>query len=152
LAPLFILWFGIGISSKIAVAAVMTFFIVLINTIAGIRSVPVQLLQVTRVMGASEWALNWKVVFPSATPFIIAGLQIAVPQAMIGAIVGEFISSNRGVGHLINRASGWLDTPGLFAGILALMAVVLLMNYGVTAIGNRLMRWNPKYDRMREPV
>ncbi len=152
LAPLFILWFGIAISSKIAVAAVMVFFIVLINTIAGIRSVPAQLLQVTRVMGASEWDLNWKVVFPSATPFIIAGLQIAVPQAMIGAIVGEFISSNRGVGHLINRASGWLDTPGLFAGILALMVVVLLMNYGVTALGNRLMRWNPKYNSMREPV
>jgi NitT/TauT family transport system permease protein len=152
LAPLFILWFGIGISSKVAVAAVMVFFIVLINTIAGIRSVPVQLLQVTRVMGASEWDLVWKVVFPAATPFIIAGLQIAVPQAMIGAIVGEFISSNRGVGHLINRASGWLDTPGLFAGILALMVVVLLMNYGVTALGNRLMRWNPKYSSMREPV
>jgi len=152
LAPLFILWFGIGISSKIAVAAVMVFFIVLINTIAGIRSVPVQLLQVARVMGASEWDLNWKVIFPSATPFIIAGLQIASPQAMIGAIVGEFISSNRGVGHLINRASGWLDTPGLFAGIFALMIVVLLMNYGVTAIGSRLMRWNPKYDGIQEPV
>ncbi len=128
LAPLFILWFGIGISSKIAVAAVMVFFIVLINTIAGIRSVPVQLLQVTKVMGASEWDLNWKVIFPAATPFIIAGLQIAVPQAMIGAIVGEFISSNRGVGHVINKASGWLDTPGLFAAIFALMIVVLLMN------------------------
>ena len=152
LAPLFILWFGIGISSKIAVAAVMTFFIVLINTIAGIRSVAGQLLQVAKVMGASEWDLNWKVIFPSSTPFIIAGLQIAAPQAMIGAIVGEFISSNRGVGHLINRASGWLDTPGLFAGIFALMVVVLLMNYGVTVIGNRLMRWNPKYDSMREPV
>ena len=152
LAPLFILWFGIGISSKIAVAAVMVFFIVLINTIAGIRSVPVQLLQVTRVMGASEWDLNWKVIFPSATPFIIAGLQIAVPQAMIGAIVGEFISSNRGVGHLINKASGWLDTPGLFAGIFALMVIVLLMNYGVTLLGNRLMRWNPKYGSIREPV
>ena len=152
LAPLFILWFGIGISSKLAVAAIMVFFIVLINTIAGIRSVPVQLLQVARVMGASEWELVWKVVFPAATPFIIAALQIAVPQAMIGAIVGEFISSNRGVGHLINRASGWLDTPGLFAGILALMVVVLLMNYGVTLLGNRLMRWNPKYGSMREPV
>jgi NitT/TauT family transport system permease protein len=112
----------------------------------------VQLLQVARVMGASEWDLNWKVIFPSATPFIIAGLQIASPQAMIGAIVGEFISSNRGVGHLINRASGWLDTPGLFAGIFALMIVVLLMNYGVTAIGSRLMRWNPKYDGIQEPV
>jgi NitT/TauT family transport system permease protein len=152
LAPLFILWFGIGISSKIAVAAVMVFFIVLINTIAGIRSVPAQLLQVARVMGASEWDLNWKVIFPSATPFIIAGLQIASPQAMIGAIVGEFISSNRGVGHLINRASGWLDTAGLFAGILALMVVVLLMNYAVTAVGDRLMRWNPKYDTIREQV
>ena len=152
LAPLFILWFGIGISSKIAVAAVMVFFIVLINTIAGIRSVSAQLIQVARVMGASEWDINWKVIFPSATPFIIAGLQIASPQAMIGAIVGEFISSNRGVGHLINKASGWLDTPGLFAGIFALMIVVLLMNYGVTALGNRLMRWNPKYGGMREPV
>lgn len=152
LAPLFILWFGIGISSKIAVAAVMVFFIVLINTIAGIRSVSAQLIQVARVMGATEWDINWKIIFPSATPFIIAGLQIASPQAMIGAIVGEFISSNRGVGHLINKASGWLDTPGLFAGIFALMIVVLLMNYGVTALGNRLMRWNPKYGGMREPV
>ncbi len=152
LAPLFILWFGIGISSKLAVAAIMVFFIVLINTIAGIRSVPLQLIQVARVMGASEWDLVWKVVFPAATPFIIAALQITVPQAMIGAIVGEFISSNRGVGHLINRAAGWLDTPGLFAGILALMVVVLLMNLGVTALGNRLMRWNPKYSSMREPV
>lgn len=152
LAPLFILWFGIGISSKLAVAAIMVFFIVLINTIAGIRSVPVQLLQVARVMGASEWNLVWKVVFPAATPFIIAALQITVPQAMIGAIVGEFISSNRGVGHLINRAAGWLDTPGLFAGIFALMTVVLLMNFGVTLLGNRLMRWNPKYSSMREPV
>jgi len=152
LAPLFILWFGIGLSSKIAVAAVMVFFIVLINTIAGIRSVSAQLINVARVMGASEWDINWKVIFPSATPFIIAGLQIASPQAMIGAIVGEFISSNRGVGHLINKASGWLDTPGLFAGIFALMIVVLLMNYGVTKLGNRLMRWNPKYGGMREPV
>jgi NitT/TauT family transport system permease protein len=152
LAPLFILWFGIGLSSKIAVAAVMVFFIVLINTIAGIRSVSAQLINVARVMGASEWDINWKVIFPSATPFIIAGLQIASPQAMIGAIVGEFISSNRGVGHLINKASGWLDTAGLFAGIFALMIVVLLMNYGVTKLGNRLMKWNPKYGGMREPV
>ena len=150
LAPLFILWFGIGIASKIAVAAVMVFFIVLINTIAGIRSAPPQLLQVARVMGASEWDLVRKVVFPAATPFIIAALQITVPQAMIGAIVGEFISSNRGVGHLISRAAGWLDTPGLFAGIFALLVVVLLMSLGITALGNYLMRWNPKLSSVRD--
>lgn len=144
LAPLFIMWFGIGIASKLAVAAVMVFFIVLINTIAGIRSVPSQLLQVARVMGASEWDLIRKLTFPAATPFIVAALQITVPQAMIGAIVGEFISSNRGVGHLISRAAGWLDTPGLFAGIFTLLVVVLLMNLGVTALGNHLMRWHPK--------
>jgi NitT/TauT family transport system permease protein len=143
LAPLFILWFGIGISSKIAVAAVMVFFIVFINTIAGIRAAPAQLLQVARVMGASEWALVRKVVFPAATPFIVAALQITVPQAMIGAIVGEFISSNRGVGHLISRAAGWLDTPGLFAGIFALLVVVLVMNLGINLLGAHLMRWNP---------
>ncbi len=150
LAPLFILWFGIGIASKIAVAAVMVFFIVLINTIAGIRSAPPQLLQVARVMGASEWDLVRKVVFPAATPFIIAALQITVPQAMIGAIVGEFISSNRGVGHLISRAAGWLDTPGLFAGIFALLVVVLLMSLGITVLGNYLMRWNPKPSSVRD--
>lgn len=150
LAPLFILWFGIGITSKIAVAAVMVFFIVFINTIAGIRAASPQLLQVARVMGASEWDLVRKVIFPAATPFIVAGLQITVPQAMIGAIVGEFISSNRGVGHLISRAAGWLDTPGLFAGILALLVVVLLMNVGITALGNHLMRWNPKQHRLQD--
>jgi NitT/TauT family transport system permease protein len=143
LAPLFILWFGIGITSKIAVAAIMVFFIVLINTIAGIRSAPAQLLQVARVMGATEWGLVRKVIFPAATPFIIAALQITVPQAMIGAIVGEFISSNRGVGHLINRAAGFLDTPGLFAGIFALLVVVLAMNHAITRLGNYLMRWSP---------
>jgi len=144
LAPLFILWFGIGITSKIAVAAIMVFFIVLINTIAGIRAAPAQLVQVARVMGASEWALVRKVIFPAATPFIIAALQITVPQAMIGAIVGEFISSNRGVGHLISRAAGFLDTPGLFAGIFALLVVVLVMNYAITQLGNHLMRWSPR--------
>lgn len=144
LAPLFILWFGIGITSKIAVAAIMVFFIVLINTIAGIRAAPAQLIQVAQVMGASEWDLTRKVIFPAATPFIIAALQITVPQAMIGAIVGEFISSNRGVGHLISRAAGFLDTPGLFAGIFALLAVVLVMNYAITRLGNHLMRWNPR--------
>ena len=150
LAPLFILWFGIGISSKIAVAAVMVFFIVFINTIAGVRSAPPQLLQVARVMGASEWDLVRKVIFPAATPFIIAALQITVPQAMIGAIVGEFISSNRGVGHLISRAAGWLDTPGLFAGIFTLLVVVLVMNLGINLLGAHLMRWNPKHGSMRD--
>ncbi|HET6946503.1 MAG TPA: ABC transporter permease [bacterium] len=150
LAPLFILWFGIGITSKIAVAAVMVFFIVFINTIAGVRSAPPQLLQVARVMGASEWDLVRKVIFPAATPFIIAALQITVPQAMIGAIVGEFISSNRGVGHLISRAAGWLDTPGLFAGIFTLLVVVLVMNLGINSLGAHLMRWNPKHGSMRD--
>lgn len=150
LAPLFILWFGIGITSKIAVAAIMVFFIVFINTIAGVRAAPPQFLQVARVMGASEWDLTRKVVFPAATPFIIAALQITVPQAMIGAIVGEFISSNRGVGYLISRAAGWLDTPGLFAGIFTLLVVVMVMNLGIGLLGGHLMRWNPKQGTMRD--
>jgi len=150
LAPLFILWFGIGITSKIAVAAIMVFFIVFINTIVGVRAAPQQLLQVARVMGASEWDLVRKVIFPAATPFIIAALQITVPQAMIGAIVGEFISSNRGVGHLISRAAGWLDTPGLFAGIFTLLVVVMVMNLGIGLLGAHLMRWNPKQGTMRD--
>lgn len=150
LAPLFILWFGLGIPSKIAIAAILVFFIVLINTIAGIRSAPLPLQQVARVMGASDWDLQRKVIFPSAIPFIVAALQITVPQAMIGAIVGEFISSNRGVGHLISREAGLLDTSGLFAGILSLLVVVLLMNYGIMTLGNYLMRWSPKRGIARD--
>jgi len=75
-----------------------------------------------------------------------------VPQAMIGAIVGEFISSNRGVGHLISREAGLLDTPGLFAGIFSLLAVVLLMNQGITFLGNYLMRWSPRRGITRDVV
>ncbi|HEY8485886.1 MAG TPA: ABC transporter permease [Limnochordales bacterium] len=141
LAPLIIMWFGIGLNSKVVVAALMVFFIVLMNTIAGVRNVHPELIQIARVMGASERQILQKIVIPGAAPIIITGLQTAVPQAMIGAIVGEFISSNRGVGHVIGRAAGWFDTPGLFAGIVALLAVVLAMNGLVNLLEARAARW-----------
>lgn len=141
LAPLIIMWLGIGLNSKIVVAAMMVFFIVFMNTIAGIRSVNPEFIHIARVMGATERQIIHKVVLPAAAPVLITGLQTSVPQAMIGAIVGEFISSNRGVGHLINRAAGWFDTPGLFAGIFALLVIVLLMNYLVALLDARATRW-----------
>ena len=141
LAPLIIMWFGIGLKSKVVVAALMVFFIVLMNTIAGVRNVHPEFIHIARVMGASERQIVQKVIIPAAAPIIITGLQTAVPQAMIGAIVGEFISSNRGVGHLINRAAGWFDTPGLFAGIMALLVVVLGMNGLVNLLEGRAGRW-----------
>ena len=141
LAPLIIMWFGIGLRSKVVVAALMVFFIVLMNTIAGVRNVPAEFIHIARVMGATERQIVQKVVIPAAAPIILTGLQTAVPQAMIGAIVGEFISSNRGAGHLINRAAGWFDTPGLFAGIVALLVVVLAMNGLVNLLEGRGSRW-----------
>ena len=149
LAPLMILWFGIGLLPKVLLAAVFVFFIVFLNTLAGLGTVSPGLVQVVRVMGAGPVAVFRKVVLPSATPFIVAALRITVPAALIGAVVGEFISSNRGVGYLISAASTRYRTADVFAAILGLLIVVVLMNAGVSALERSWMRWTP---RERSPL
>ncbi len=141
LAPLFIIWFGIGLTSKILIAAFMVFFIVFMNTVAGFQSTPKGLLAVSRLMGAGRRDLLFKVMLPSATPYIMTALRIAVPTSVIGAVVGEFISSTRGIGFFISRASFQLDIASAFAAIFTLMIVILLMNGTVNLADKRLMRW-----------
>ncbi len=144
LAPLFILWFGLGILAKIVISAVLVFFVIFINTVTGIRNVDPQLIEVVSVMGASERQKMWKVILPAATPFIITSMRICVPLAMIGAIVGEFISTNRGIGYLLTEAAGAFETGMLFAGIFILLGVVMAMNFGVNLLESKLTRWQPK--------
>jgi NitT/TauT family transport system permease protein len=131
LAPLFILWFGIGVSSKVAQAALMVLFMVFFNTYAGMRNVDSQLVNVVRLMGGSPAQVLAKVRIPAALPFIMTGLKVSIPQALIGAVVAEFISSNRGIGYLIVRATSQFDTAGVFAGIVVLAVVVYLLNLGL---------------------
>jgi NitT/TauT family transport system permease protein len=144
LAPLFILWFGLGILAKIVISAVLVFFIIFMNTVTGIRNVDPQLLEVVTVMGASERQKMWKVILPAAAPFIITSMRVCVPLAMIGAIVGEFISTNRGIGYLLTEAAGAFETGMLFAGIFILLAVVMAMNFCINLLESKLTRWKPK--------
>ena len=141
LAPLFIMWLGIGITPKIVIAAFMVFFVVFMNTVSGIHSANRQYIDISRLMGASFWQLLSKVILPSAMPYILTALRIVVPTAMIGAIVGEFISSQQGLGFFISRATYMMDSASAFAGILMLLVVILLMNESVNWMENRFMRW-----------
>jgi NitT/TauT family transport system permease protein len=145
MGPVFILWFGIGMTPKILIAAYFVFFIVFINTVAGFQQVPQGLLDVTRVMGASSRDQFRKVMLPSATPFILAALRITLPAAMIGAVTGEFISSNRGLGYLTREAASVFSTAGVIAGVLSLSAIVLLMNLMLRPLRNAL-RWQQAID------
>lgn len=144
LAPLMIIWFGIGILPKVILAATFVFFVVFLSTLAGIATVPPQLVSVVRVMGAAPPAVFRKVVLPSALPFILTSLRLTIPAALIGAVIGEFISSNRGVGYLINAASSRYATAEVFAGIGSLLIVVLCMNAGLSLLERRWSRWSPR--------
>jgi sulfonate transport system permease protein len=144
LAPLIVMWFGIGVLPKVVLAATFVFFIVFVNTLAGVAGVSADLVAVARVMGARPPALFGKIILPSAMPFIIAALRITIPAALIGAVVGEFISSNRGVGYLISAASSRYNTAAVFGGILSLLIVVLAMDTAVTAFERAWLRWAPR--------
>jgi NitT/TauT family transport system permease protein len=141
IAPLMIMWFGLGLTPKFLLAGIFVFFVVFMNTLAGLRSVSPSLLNVARVMGANRRQLLGKVVFPSAIPNVLIAMRITVPEAMVGAIVGEFIAGNRGIGYLINSASNQYNTASVFAGIIAILVVVLLMDTLVSVLERRLMRW-----------
>lgn len=145
MGPVFILWFGIGMTPKVLIAAYFVFFIVFINTVAGFQQVPTGLLDVTRVMGASRRDQLRTVLLPSALPFVLAALRITLPAAMIGAVTGEFISSNRGLGYLTRAAAASYSTAGVLAGVLSLSVIVLLMNLLLRPLRHAL-RWQPDVD------
>ena len=144
LAPLLILWFGIGIESKVAMSALIVFFLVFLNTFAGVRDVNPLYLQVTSIMGATPMQQLRHVVFPSAAAWVLTGLKVSVPYALIGAVVGELISSNRGIGFLIGQASGLFDTAGVFAGLAVLAVTGIVLNAGLKKLETRLLRWRTR--------
>lgn len=141
LAPLFIMWFGIGIEMKIILTAVIVFFLVFLNTYSGVRSVSGELVEILRLMGAKERHLVTKVILPSAIQWVFTGLKLSVPYALIGAIVGEIMASNRGLGYLLQDAAGQLDTAGVFAALIAIIFLALCLQAAVKFAERRLMPW-----------
>jgi NitT/TauT family transport system permease protein len=143
-APLFILWFGIGIESKIALVASVVFFIVYFNALSGVRALDPKLVQMAQIAGASERHVARHIVFPAAVPHIFAGFRIAVPYAIGGAIIAELISSNRGLGYLVQTGAMNFDTTSVFAAILAATLIVHGANWIVNYAERVLLRWRPQ--------
>ena len=141
LVPLFILWFGVGPEAKVALVASAIFFIVFYSTLSGVGAVDVKLLQTVRLLGATEWQLLRNVVWPSVVPYLFGGLRVAIPYAVAGAIVGEIISSNRGLGYLTQFGAMDFDTTLVFASLATVASIVLVLNGVLNAIQRRLLRW-----------
>lgn len=141
IAPLLVLWFGTGLTSKILISALIVFFPILINTVAGLRAAPHDLLDLMRANHATRWQIFRLLEAPAALPLIFAGLKVGATLSVIGAVVGEFAGARAGLGVLISVADGQYDTARMFVGVAALIALALAL-YGLVALAEkRVLRW-----------
>lgn len=141
LAPIFLLWFGLGIWSKVALGVTVVFFIVFFNTFQGVREVDPVIINNARMLGASERQLIRHVLIPSALTWIFSSLHISIGFAIIAVVVGEYLGASKGVGYMISQAEGVFDTTGVFAGMTILASVVLCVGAGVDRLEKYLLRW-----------
>ena len=143
LAPIFAVWFGLGIASKVALGVTLVFFIVFFNVYQGVKEVSPIVLANARMLGATQRQLLRHVYLPSATSWVFSSLHTSVGLAFVGAVVGEYLGSSRGVGYLILQAEGAFDINTVMAGILVLTAFALVLDAGVGKLERRLMKWQP---------
>jgi NitT/TauT family transport system permease protein len=141
LAPVFIVWLGLGMASKVAVVFLASFFLVFFNTYSGLLSINEELVRLARLMGASWPQTVCRVILPAAAHQIFLGLKTAVPYAVIGAVIGEYIGSSEGLGYYILYASQTYDAPALFSGIIILVVIVFLVNVGLNQLEGYVIRW-----------
>jgi NitT/TauT family transport system permease protein len=144
LAPIFGVWFGLGMASKVALGVTLVFFIVFFNVYQGVREVSHTVLANARILGASERQLLRHVYVPSAMSWVFASLHNSVGLAFVGAVVGEYLGSAEGVGYVILQAEGTFDINSVFAGILVLTAFALVLDWVVTLAERRLLVWQPR--------
>ena len=142
LAPLFILWFGVGIWSKILVVIVLVIFPVIINTEAGLRTTSVQLLETVRSFGAGKTQAFRIVALPSALPFIFAGLKLGIGRGLMGVVVAELFGARAGLGELISESADSFNMPELFAGVVLLAVAGIAMTSGFGLLEKRLVHWH----------
>lgn len=142
LAPLFVVWFGFGTMPKIAVAFLISFFPIMIDTIAGLRSIDPGMLQLARSMGAAPHRVFMKLRLPNALPMIFSGLKVASTLAVVGALTGEFVGSDRGLGYVLLQASGNLNTALLFAALIILSVLALAFFYLIELCERIMIPWH----------
>ena len=143
LAPIFLLLFGLGANSKIALGVSLVFFIVFFNAYQGVREVDRNVLNNARLLGAGRWQLTWHVYLPSAMSWILSSLHTSVGFAIAGAVVGEYLGSSSGIGYLISEAEGNFHPDEVFAGMAVLCLFVIVVEVAVTELERRLVRWKP---------
>jgi NitT/TauT family transport system permease protein len=148
-APLFIVWLGIGLWSKVGVVFLLTFFLNFFNTYTGMRQMDQEYIDLARLMGVKGWKLSFKVIFPAISPYVFTGIRTSIPFAVIGAIVGEFIAATEGVGFFIRLSAGIFKTADVFVGIIVLMIMVIIMDKIAEAIERRALRWQTQTEHVQ---
>jgi len=148
LAPLLIMWFGLGLMPKIVLVAFVSFLLLFFNTFSGARAVDEEQIDTLTLMGATGMEKFIKVVLPSCTSWIMAGIKNALPYALIGAVIGEMMLSRAGLGHLITRSAGQFDMTGLYAALFVLMLLGALFNEFANRIEKWLLRWRPAQTKV----
>ena len=141
IAPLLVIWFGPGIFSKVLICMLIVFFPVLVNTVVGLRNVPENLCDLMKSLRANRWQTFKLLEFPAALPVLLGGLRIGATLSVIGAVVGELVGADRGLGFLINVGRGQYDTALVFVGIFTLIIMALILYSAVLILERRLLRW-----------
>lgn len=151
LAPLLVMYVGIGFASKFLLAFSLVVVIVMVNTLEGIRSAEPTLVNAMRVLGARPHQLFTMVLIPNSIPWILAGVRVSVAFAIVGAVVGEFISARAGIGYMIDHASGAYDTTGIMVPLLTLMLCAVIIDLVIVRISAHLLRWRVSRVQISEP-
>ncbi len=141
ISPLIVLWFGLGFQSKIAIAALVAFFPLLVNVSLGLKAADPEQIDLMRGLTASRWQIFTMVQLPNALPSIFAGLEVAIVLSVVGAIVGEFVGAKEGLGYFIQLSNALVDTPGMFAAFILLALVGWLLNQAVKLAARRIVFW-----------
>jgi len=152
LAPLIVVWFGLGLTSKVINAALVAFFPLLVNTMVGLKSADEDRVSLMRSLAASDRQIFWMLRLPNALPFVMAGLDVAMIFALIGAIVAEFVGAQRGLGMLIQSMNFNMDVSGQFSILIILSVVGLILNRIIMLIRRRIMFWDPSEKNLIEPA
>ena len=152
LAPLIVVWFGLGLASKVVNAALVAFFPLLVNTMVGLKSADEDRVSLMRSLAASNQQIFWMLRLPNALPFVMAGLDVAMILALIGAIVAEFVGAQRGLGMLIQSMNFNMDVSGQFSILIILSLVGLILNRIIMLVRRRIMFWDPSEKNLIEPA
>jgi NitT/TauT family transport system permease protein len=151
IAPLFIIWFGYDIQSKVAIASTLTFFPVLLNSLQGFSTTDLERLDVMKALHATRWQTFWRIKFPSALPFVFAGLNLAIVYAQLGAIVSEFVGAQRGMGVLLVQLTAISDTTGVFAVLVVLATTGFILITAMRALHRKVIFWESANVKSQRP-